>query len=82
MLLYWIQSGKENKQFVQNCVNNTLKLTDGKGWDHCHGTENPADVASRGLSGIGVGRRRAVVARAVLAKRPRLPEEDRRFRST
>ena len=46
-VFYWIRSSKEFKQFVQNRIDEIRKLTDRKGWRHCPGIENPADIGSR-----------------------------------
>ena len=48
--LFWIQSDKEWKQFVQNRVNEIRKLTPPKSWSHCPGKHNPANVPSRVLT--------------------------------
>lgn len=45
--LFWIQSDKEWKQFVQNRVNEIRKLTSAKYWNHCH---SPANMPSRSLT--------------------------------
>ena len=58
--LYWIRrQEKEWKPFVQNRVNEIRNLTPVDQWEHCAGTENPADIPSRGadphqLSGIAL----------------------------
>ena len=50
--IYWIKESKEWKQFVQNRVTEILTLTEESiiMWNHCPGTENPADIGSRGES--------------------------------
>ena len=47
--LYWINNAGEWKQFVQHRVDEILKLTHKKGWGHCAGVCNPADLGSRGV---------------------------------
>ena len=47
--LYWIKSKGEMKQFVQNRVDEILDLTGREQWFHCKGTENPADLGTRGI---------------------------------
>ena len=46
--LCWINNQGEWKQFVRQRVNEILKLTRKEDWAHCPGSENPADVGSRG----------------------------------
>ena len=49
--LYWIRgSKKEWKQFVENRVNSIRSLVDASQWFHYSGTDNPADIPSRGMS--------------------------------
>ena len=45
----WIQNRGEWKQFVCHRVNEILKLTNKEDWGHCPGTENSADLGSRGV---------------------------------
>ena len=47
--LYWISSGKEWKQFVQNRVDEIRRLVPMERWIHCKGSHNPADLPSRGV---------------------------------
>ena len=49
--LCWIRNVKPWKQFVQNRVDNILKLTDRNQWKFCPGSLNPADIPSRGIRG-------------------------------
>ena len=48
--LYWIYNSGEWKQFVQHRVNEILNLTIKDDWGHVAGTENPADLGSRGAA--------------------------------
>ena len=48
--LYWIKSKRELKQFVQNRVNEILRLTSSDQWFYCKGTDNPADLGTRGTT--------------------------------
>ena len=47
-VLYWIKADKEYKQFVYNRRKEIVELTSIDSWRHCPGTENPADLGSRG----------------------------------
>ena len=47
--LYWIKREREWSQFVQNRVNEILRLSTREQWDHCPGIENPADLGSGGV---------------------------------
>ena len=49
--LHWISGeAREWKQFVQNRVIEIRKLVPHSRWRHCPGTQNPADIPSRGVS--------------------------------
>ena len=49
--LYWIKGqGKQWKQFVHNRVTDIRRLVAVQHWSHCAGTDNPADLPSRGIS--------------------------------
>ena len=48
--LYWIFNNGEWKQWVQCRVTEVLKLTKKEHWGHVEGTNNPADLGSRGVS--------------------------------
>jgi len=46
---YWIRKSPEKfKPFVKNRVEEIQKLTSPTNWHHCPGSENPADLVSRG----------------------------------
>ena len=47
--LYWISSGKEWKQFVQNRVDEIRRLVPMERWRHCKGSHNSDDLPSRGV---------------------------------
>ena len=47
--LHWIiRTNKEWKTFVENRVKEIRSCVPPSSWNHCPGTENPADIASRG----------------------------------
>ncbi|CAB3997663.1 Hypothetical predicted protein [Paramuricea clavata] len=47
-VLHWIKGKKDYKQFVQNRIDEILRLTDSETWRFCPGLENPANIGSRG----------------------------------
>eukprot|EP00794_Sanderia_malayensis_P005770 gene5770-biopygen4684 len=47
-VLYWIQNKGEWKTFVRHRANEILKASRKDQWGHAVGTENPADIGSRG----------------------------------
>ena len=50
-MLYWIRDvNHEWNQFVENRVTALRRLVAPQRWSHCPGTENPADIPSRGMS--------------------------------
>ena len=49
--LYWIRGWQKSwRPFVQNRVVEIRNLTCLERWQHCPGTDNPADISSRGIS--------------------------------
>ena len=48
--LYWIRGTKEWKPFVKNRVTEIRQRVPSEYWSHCPGSQNPADLPSRGLS--------------------------------
>ena len=48
--LYWVNNNGEWKQFVKNRVNEILSMSSKTKWGHVSGTENPADIGSRGVN--------------------------------
>ena len=50
-VLCWIKNDKVWKQYVSYRVEEIRRLTNRDDWRHCHGTTNPADLPSRGMSG-------------------------------
>lgn len=49
-VLHWIRNRKNWKQYVQHRVDEIRQLTDADNWNHCPGSQNPAELPSRGLS--------------------------------
>ena len=49
-VLFWIRVPKPRKTFVQNRISAILQLTSPEQWQHVRGTENPADLGTRGIS--------------------------------
>ena len=47
--LWWIRNKKGWKHYVTNRVNEILQKTEIADWRHCPGTQNPADIGSRGM---------------------------------
>ena len=48
--LFWINNNGEWKTFVQHRVNEILKRSQKEKWGHVAGTDNPADLGSRGVT--------------------------------
>ena len=48
--LHWIKGNKEWKQFVTNRVTEVKKLVPAEAFRFCPGTENPADIPTRGTT--------------------------------
>ena len=49
-VLFWLRYQKPRKLFVENRVSSILQLTKPEQWKHVKGTENPADLGTRGIS--------------------------------
>ncbi|XP_065060233.1 uncharacterized protein LOC135687567 [Rhopilema esculentum] len=50
VVLHWVLGNKEHKQvFVRNRVHEICDLTEKKNWRYCPTSNNPADIASRGI---------------------------------
>ena len=54
--LCWIKNNKVWKQFVHHRVSDILSELQGKRWFYCPGTQNPADLPSRGMYGPTIKR--------------------------
>ena len=50
IVLHWISSTKQLKQFVANRVQEILKLFPTTIWSYCHTTDNAADLLTRGIT--------------------------------
>ena len=58
-VLCWIHNQKPWKQFVRNRIQQIHSITDRGQWRrHCPGTQNPADLPSRGLRGKDLAQNR------------------------
>ena len=55
-VLYWLWNSKPRKVFVENRVSAILALSQPHQWRHVKGTENPADLGTRGISIAAVAR--------------------------
>ncbi|XP_065886647.1 uncharacterized protein [Dysidea avara] len=51
-VMYWIRHTKPWKQYISNRVREIHQLTNKDSWIYCPGLLNPANMPSRGLSGI------------------------------
>ena len=49
-VLYWLWNNKPRKTFVDNRVSSILESTNRDQWRHVGGTDNPADLGTRGLT--------------------------------
>ena len=49
-MLCWIQNERQWKQYVSHCVDEIRRLKGKESWRVCLGTQNPANLPSRGLS--------------------------------
>ena len=49
IVLHWLSSKKELKQFVHNRVTEILLTTKNASWNYCPTNENPADLLTRGI---------------------------------
>ena len=54
MALYWISCDEEWKQFVKNRVNEVRSLISQDSLRFCPGTDNPADIPTRGIASSGL----------------------------
>ena len=50
--LHWIRTPKPWKQYINHRVVEIRNLSDHENWQFCPGNLNPADVPSRGMSGV------------------------------
>ena len=49
IVLHWLSSKKELKQFVLNRVTEILSITKNASWNYCPTDDNPADLLTRGI---------------------------------
>ena len=50
IVLHWISSHKQLKQFVANRIQEILSLFPTTAWSYCHTTDNAADLLTRGIT--------------------------------
>ena len=48
VVLYWLNSKRDLKQFVTNRVNKIKERVEVNNWRYCPGKENPSDLLTRG----------------------------------
>ena len=53
-VIFWLNSPKKMKVFVQNRVASILQLSQPGQWHHIRGEDNPADLGTRGMSMIAL----------------------------
>ena len=49
IVIHWLSSTKELKQFVKNRVIEIRKSTSNSTWNYCPSSDNPADLLTRGV---------------------------------
>ena len=57
-VLCWIHNQIPWKQFARSRIQQIHSITDRGQWRHCPGTQNPADLPSRGLGGKDLAQNR------------------------